>query len=130
MTFDGMTPAAAQEFAARWLPAWTGNDPEKLAGFYTDDAFYADPGIPRGVQGKAALLEYFRRLLARYPAWTWTQERAVPLEDGFLNFWKAQIPEKERAVVLRGVCMVQLRDGLIYRNEVFFDRTAWQAAGL
>jgi len=23
-----MTPQQAREFAARWLPAWTGNDPE------------------------------------------------------------------------------------------------------
>lgn len=133
MNFKGLSPADAAAFAARWLSAWTGNDPERLVAFYTDDAFYSDPGIPRGVQGKAALLDYFRKLLARYPDWRWTQERAVPLEDGFLNFWKAEIPEKDRVVVLRGVCLVQmrgvdgmqLRDGLIRRNEVFFDRTPW-----
>jgi len=125
MTFEGMSAADARTLASKWLPAWTGNQPEKLAAFYTEDAFYSDPGVPFGIQGKPALLEYFTRLLARYPGWIWTQERAVPLEGGFLNFWKAEIPEKERTVTLRGVCVVQLSDGLICRNEVFFDRSSW-----
>ena len=55
-----MTQEQAREFASRWLPAWTGNDPERLAGFYSDDAFYLDPAIPDGVRGKDALLAYFR----------------------------------------------------------------------
>lgn len=34
--FDGLSEAEAKEFAARWLPAWTGNHPERLAAFYAD----------------------------------------------------------------------------------------------
>jgi hypothetical protein len=127
MTFNGMNEHEAAEFAARWLPAWSGNRPELLVAFYAKDAFYADPGVPEGLRGRRALLEYFRRLLARYPDWVWTQERALPLHEGFLNFWKAEIPERDRRVVLRGVCTVQLCDGLITRNEVFFDRLPWLA---
>ena len=127
MNFEGMNAAEAGNFAERWLPAWTGNQPEKLIAFYGDDAFYADPGVPEGIRGRTALLEYFTRLLARYPDWMWTQERALPLQDGFLNFWKAEIPENGSTLTLRGVCSVQLRDGLIYRNEVFFDRSPWLA---
>ena len=81
MTFEGMTPEEARRFAERWLPAWTGNDPELLASFYADDAFYCDPAIPGGVSGRE-----------------------------------------------EGVCTVQMRDGLIARNEVYFDRTALLAA--
>lgn len=47
-----LTSNQAKEFAAKWLPAWTGNDPERLAAFYSEDAFYLDPAIPRGVKGK------------------------------------------------------------------------------
>jgi len=68
-----MTAKEAKEFADRWLPAWTGNNPEKLPAFYSDDAFYLDPGIPDGVQGKKCLLAYFRKLLAQNPEWIWTQ---------------------------------------------------------
>jgi hypothetical protein len=45
------------------------------------------------------------------------------MQDGFLNLWHASIPAGERRVQAPGVCTVQLRDGLIYANHVFFDRS-------
>jgi len=48
----------------------------------------------------------------------------MPLADGFLNLWHASIPAGARTIEVDGVCSVQLRDGLIYRNEVYFDRSA------
>ena len=124
VVFQGLTAEEAREFAGRWLPAWTGNDPERLVSFYTDDAFYCDPAIPQGVEGRAALLGYFRRLLAHYPDWEWTNVRAIPLEDGFLNVWHARVPVDGGEVEFEGACTVQLRDGRICRTEVYFDRTA------
>jgi SnoaL-like protein len=119
-----MTHEEAKDFAARWLPAWTGNDPEKLGGFYSDDAFYLDPGIPGGVKGKEKLLAYFKQLLAANPDWVWTQIEAIPMEGGFLNKWHAKIPVGENALETIGVCFVQFSEkGLICRNEVYFDRT-------
>jgi SnoaL-like domain len=121
--FEGLSEAEAVEFATGWLPAWTGNDPEKLAAFYTDDAFYSDPGVPEGIQGKEALLGYFRALLARFPDWVWTNTAATPMEGGFLNHWHATIPVGITVIECDGVCTVRLRDGLIERNQVFFDRS-------
>jgi hypothetical protein len=121
--FEGLTESEAREFVARWLPAWTGNDPERLAAFYTDDAFYSDPAVPEGVRGKEALLAYFSALLARFPDWVWTNTGSTPMEGGFLNHWHASIPVGGTVVECDGVCTVRLRDGLIERNEVFFDRT-------
>ena len=48
---------------------------------------------------------------------------SIPMPDGFLNQWHASIPAGAAAVEVDGVCTVQLRDGLIYRNMVFFDRS-------
>ena len=112
----------ASEFALRWLPAWTGNRPEHLLSFYTADAFYADPALPQGIRGREQLLAYFRKLLGRNPSWVWTHRGSIPLADGFLNRWHAVIPVGDGAVEVDGVCTVQLREGLIYSNEVFFDR--------
>ena len=122
-TFEGLTAAQAKEFTDAWLPAWTGNDPEGLAAFYTDDAFYSDPAVPEGVQGKEALLGYFRALLSTFPDWKWTNTGATPMEAGFLNHWHAEIPVGGVVIECDGVCTVRLRDGLIERNEVFFDRS-------
>ncbi len=118
----------ARAFAEVWLPAWTGNDPERLVAFYTDDAFYSDPAIPNGVTGREALLAYFQKLLGRNPAWVWTHRGSVPLADGFLNEWHASIPAGSTTVEVDGVCTVQLRDGRIYRNQVYFDRSTLLAA--
>jgi hypothetical protein len=119
------TPDEARSFAEQWLPAWSGNRPELLADFYSDDTFYLDPGVPGGVRGKQAVLEYFRKLLAQNPDWVWTQIEGIPLEDGFLNKWHASIPVGSTSLDVIGVCFVQLDDaGKIRRNEVFFDRSA------
>jgi hypothetical protein len=119
-----MTKEEAREFASRWLPAWTGNRPELLAGYYSEDVIYLDPVVPRGVKGRAELLAYFRRLLAQNPDWVWTQLEGIPMEGGFLNKWHARIPVGEQVVECVGVCFVQFDDhGLIARNEVYFDRS-------
>lgn len=117
------TKEQARQFASRWLPAWTGNDPEGLLAFYAEDAFYLDPLIPQGVKGKKELRKYFTRLLAQNPSWVWTQLEAIPMEGGFLNKWLAKIPVREKIVECVGVCLVQFNEqDLIIRNEVYFDR--------
>ena len=123
MQFHGMNAADARAFAEKWLPAWSGNRPELLASFYTQDAFYSDPAIPEGVRGRDVLLAYFTRLLARNPEWVWVHRGSIPMQDGFLNLWRASIPVGGRTVEAEGVCTVQLREGLIYANHVFFDRS-------
>ena len=116
-----MDKEEAQRFAARWLPAWTGNDPERLAEFYTDELFYSDPSTPTGLFGKAAFLSYLTKLLANNPRWVWTQEDAIPMDGGFLNFWHLEAPVGREVIRCRGVCTVQFRGPLIRRNLVSFD---------
>jgi len=119
-----MNKEDARKFASKWLPAWTGNDPETLADFYSEDCFYLDPGIPSGVQGKQRLLSYFKKLLAQNPEWIWTQIEPIPMEDGFLNKWLAKIPVGPKVMECVGVCFVQFdSEGKIKRNEVYFDRS-------
>src|SRR5688572_3311354 len=121
---NALSASEARQFAERWLPAWTGNNPELLASFYSEDAFYLDPATPEGVKGKAALLDYFRKLLAYNPNWVWTQIEGIPLESGFLNKWLARMPVGGAVVDVVGVCFVQLDgEGKIRRNEVYFDRS-------
>jgi SnoaL-like protein len=118
-----LTPEEARLFCERWLPAWTGNNPSRLASFYTDDLFYLDPSIRGGVNGKKQFIRYLEKLLGQNPNWAWQHQEAVPLQNGFLNKWRLSAPVGDTTVVCDGVCMVQLRDGLIYRNEVYFDMT-------
>ena len=120
-----LTPEQAKKFCTQWLPAWGGNRPEKLAAFYSEHAFYSDPGLPEGIRGRPALLAYFKKLLAYNPNWVWENVEAIPMEDGFLNKWRARIPVGAKIIECVGVCLVQFDDqGLIRRNETYYDRTA------
>jgi hypothetical protein len=122
--FVGTDAAVARTFAERWLPAWSGDNPEHLLSFYEDDAHYADPAIPDGVHGKDALRSYFVRLLARNPEWEWVRLDATPMKGGFLNKWRATIPTERGVKVVCGVCTVAFGvTSLIARNEVYFDRS-------
>ena len=118
----------AKIFAQKWLPAWSGNRPDYLISFYSEDAFYSDPGMPKGVKGRDAVLASFEKLLGYNPDWVWTQTGSIPMEDGFVNQWHASIPVGEEVVEIDGVCLVQLREGKIYRNQVYFDTQALNSA--
>ncbi len=128
MEFECKTSEEARLFAGPWLKAWTGNNPEQLVSFYSDDAFYSDPGVPNGINGRENILSYFKKLLSYNPDWIWTHSGSVPLQDGFLNKWHASIPVGDVSIEIDGVCSVQIRDGLIYSNEVYFDRAELLAA--
>ncbi len=79
---NALSAEEAKKFVDQWLPAWTGNNPELLMSFYSDDARYSDPAIAAGIEGKAALLSYFQKLLAKNPNWIWTSTNCIPMENG------------------------------------------------
>ncbi len=111
----------AEEFCSRWLPVWTGNNPEKLLTFYDQNACYSDPTIPKGLFGHDQLLPYFKKLLRNNPDWKWTPEEIFPAEKGFTLKWKAVIPVRDIDVIEYGMDIVEFNNDVIIRNEVYFD---------
>src|SRR4051812_40377432 len=88
-----MSNSNLNQFVDNWLSSWTGNKPDKLIQFYSEDAVYIDPSNVNGLKGHQSLLKYFRKLLATNPNWLWTREKIYPVsEDEFLLKWKATIP--------------------------------------
>ena len=73
-----MDAVEALSLCDRWLPLWTGNRPDELIEIYAVDVFYRDPAKPDGIHGKAALLAYFRKLLAANPDWVWRADEVFP----------------------------------------------------
>jgi hypothetical protein len=117
-----------ESFCTEWLNSWAGNQPEKLLAYYSEDAFYVDPANVNGLNRHEQLLPYFSKLLKYNPLWRWTAEEIMPTEKGFTLKWKAVIPVKDKTVTLFGLDIVEMRDGKISRNEVYFDRTEWMKA--
>lgn len=116
------------KFCRDWLAAWTGNEPVRLREFYSEDAFYRDPARPDGLRGKE-LLPYFQKLLERNPNWVWEPLEILPTPSGFCLKWKATIPINGRVVHETGLDIVELKNGKITRNEVWFDRSSLTCAG-
>ncbi len=123
-----MTIDDAIRFCDEWLPSWSGNDPDRLIAFYTGDAFYLDPTVKAGLQGHDQIKAYFMKLLKNNPEWRWTHEEVFPTEKGFILKWKARIPVGDATIVEYGMDIVEMRDGRIARNEVYFDSRELVAA--
>jgi hypothetical protein len=111
------------DFCGRWLPAWEGNRPEDLIGFYSDDALYIDPANKLGLKGRDQVLPYFKKLLAANPNWKWEVVELFPTDLGFVAKWKAAIPVGTDVITEYGMDIVEVQRGRIRRNEVYFDRT-------
>ena len=116
-----MNVKEAEIFCEKWLPSWTGDNPAALIKFYSDDALYLDPTIKEGLKGKGSLLTYFTKLLKNNPNWKWTSEEIIPTEKGFTLKWKAVIPAGQEEIIEYGLDIVEITDGKITRNEVYFD---------
>jgi len=111
----------AKEFCNNWLPAWTGNNPDKLINFYAKDSFYSDPTFKQGLRGHGEILPYFRKLLKNNPDWKWTDEEIIPNDKGFTLKWKAIIPVRQAEIIEFGMDIVEIVNNKITRNEVYFD---------
>ena len=116
------------DFCDRWLAAWTGNRPMELIKFYHPNVFYSDPARREGVIGYKNLIPYFEKLLSLNPKWVWTREEIFLIENGFMVRWSAVIPAGDVTIRETGLDICVLKDGLIIRNEVYFDRHEWLAA--
>ena len=110
----------AKDFCNRWLPAWTGNKPELLVSFYSDDAFYSDPFIPQGLKGNERILKYFRKFVSYYPNWKYEYVEIFPTEKGFTLKWKVSLPINSDTIVDFGLDIVEISNDKIIRNEVYF----------
>lgn len=117
-----------ETFCSNWLAAWTGNRPMELMKFYHPDAFYSDPAKRDGLNGYRQLLPYFEKLLAMNPDWVWRAEEIIATTNGFTLKWRAKIPAEGVTIEETGLDIVELKDGLIIRNEVYFDRVNWLKA--
>lgn len=110
-------------FCKSWLAAWTGNQPEHLRSFYSENAFYRDPARPNGLRGNE-ILPYFTKLLKLNPDWIWEVVEILPIQAGFCLKWKSSIPVGSKTIHETGLDIVEMTDGKIIRNEVWFDRVA------
>jgi ketosteroid isomerase-like protein len=114
------------ELAESFLEAWNSQDVDRTASCYTEDVTYVDPNTRGVVKGSDALRRYLGKLFA---AWQmhWSLREAFLFDggNGCGVLWHASIRRAGGAkeVEFDGMDLVVVRDNLVERNEVYFDRT-------
>jgi len=66
------------------------------------------------------ILPYFKKLLAANPNWKWETIELFPTQLGFVVKWKASIPVRRATITEFGIDIVDMEEGRITRNEVYF----------
>ncbi len=115
------------EMSEKFLAAWNEQDVEKVAGCYAPDLQYIDPNTKGQITDGASFRRYLKKLFA---AWEmhWSLREAYPFKDGEggVVLWHAKIarPGRAEAIEIDGMDLVLFEDGLVRRNDVYFDRAA------
>lgn len=91
-----MTEDHAQEIAAAWLDAWNRHDLEAILEHYAEDVTFTSPfverllGNPSGtIQGKAALRDYFSKVLTAYPDLRFEMRQALAGADSLVIYYRS-----------------------------------------
>lgn len=110
-------------FCEEWLAAWSGNNPDILISYYAENALYSDPAHRDGLKGKEEIRKYFGKLLDVYRDWKWTPVEVFPIATGAIVKWECTIPAGSDTIHEIGLDILEIGNGKITRNEVYFDRT-------
>ena len=113
------------ELSERFLEAWNTQDVETVIACYTPDLEFRDPNTKGTVNGADAMRRYLKKLFDNWQM-HWSLREAYPFSDtdGEAVLWHATLRKEgtDKTVVIDGMDLVLIENGLIKRNEVNFDR--------
>ncbi len=115
------------QFVEKFLGAWNSSEVDKVAACYSEDLIYKDPNTNGAVTDQKSFKRYLTKLLGNWDM-TWSSKEAFEFTEGggWAFLWRAEIkkPGANTGVTIDGMDLVVIKDGLISRNEVYFDRSA------
>jgi steroid delta-isomerase-like uncharacterized protein len=111
--------------------AYNRRDPAALAATYAEDAVVTSPMFPHA-EGRSAIEQSFVRLFGVFPDWEMTFEAPCSSGDRIMQACTVRatqkgdfmgIPGSGKHVEFDCVLILDLRDGLIYRERRIYDFT-------
>jgi steroid delta-isomerase-like uncharacterized protein len=120
------TTASNAALAEKWIAAWNSHNPDKMLPLFTDDIFYEDVAFGEASHGAAELRKFFVSEFEGVPDLDLKLVRADihnghgTIEWTFSGTDKA-IYKTGKKFSVRGVSVIDLRDGKISRNLDFYD---------
>ena len=129
-----------EKFTKDYYAAWNSHDWEKLSSFLTDDFFYEDVAEGRAAHGKQEMKAYYADMLVWSADMKFEMKSLLTSGNRAVSEWvmsgthTGDIPTlkatgKKHSV--RGVAVVELRDGKICRETEYWNMAAFlQQIGL
>lgn len=125
--------------------AWNRGDVDEFVGFLAEDVHWDDPAMPEPAEGRGAVAGFARSMFEAFSPLTYSVDGAVCVsEDGSRCAvpWRMQgtntgwlrppgFGPTFRAIDVRGVDVLEIRNGLVQRIATHFDtvRAAEQLLG-
>jgi steroid delta-isomerase-like uncharacterized protein len=112
--------------ARQWIAAWNSHDPDKMLPLFTDDALYEDVAFGSVNHGKAELRKFVADEYEGVPDLELKLLRAEFVGNHGTIEWTFSGTDKGvfktgKKFSVRGVSVIDLRDGKISRNLDFYD---------
>jgi len=112
--------------AEKWIAAWNSHSPDKMLPLFTDDVFYEDVAFGEANHGKTELRKFADDEFEAVPDLELKLLRAdIHGGHGTIE-WTFSGTDKDmfktgKKFSVRGVSVIGLRDGKIFRNLDFYD---------
>jgi steroid delta-isomerase-like uncharacterized protein len=112
--------------AERWIAGWNSHNPDKMLPLFTDDIFYEDVAFGEASHGKAEARKFVLDELEGVPDLELKLLRA-DIHNGHGTIeWTFGGTDKGvfktgKKFSVRGVSVIDMRDGRIFRNLDFYD---------
>jgi steroid delta-isomerase-like uncharacterized protein len=112
--------------AEKWIAAWNSRNPDKMLPLFTDDVFYEDVAFSEVSHGHAGLRKFVASELEAVPDLELKLLRASVHNGHGTIEWTFSGTDKGiyktgKKFSVRGVSVIDIRDGKISRNLDFYD---------
>ena len=122
--------------AEKWIAAWNSHSPEKMLLVFTADVFYEDVAFSEVSHGSAELRKFAASEFEGVPDLELKLLRADIHDSHGTIEWMFSGTDKDvfktgKKFSVRGVSVIDMRDGKIFRNVDFYDvATVMRQVGL
>ena len=124
----------AGDLFKEYCAAWTAHDPDKVISYLSEDCVYEH--IPRGkaYQGKEVIRAFAKATFEAVPDFTVEVTSVFASGDWLASEWvmsgtvslaHPDFPDIGTKFTVRGSSIVQLREGMIFRNADYWDRSTF-----
>src|SRR4051794_35554403 len=109
---------------------WNAGDVDGVLAFYDDEIRWSNVALEEVYEGKAAVGEFLAKLFRALPDLVFTAEDEIVSGDTVAEKWTIRgthrdtlfgLPATGRPVEIRGVSILEMRNGKFLRDDFFFD---------